>query len=223
MALNPENGQRIGRKALLTALKGLVKTRVKAVDIDEYVKNLRDESDRGAMILAATLIDDALLTALERKTPNLNSRLRDIIFSGDGSLSSFSKRINFAEASGTIDADTATMIHTIRDIRNAAAHAHTSIDFSTKQVVELLATVVGINERISDFETWPRTNVRNYYLQICGFLADLVVNEDSSPDHPNAFVRTLRASDWSEHDPSRNISPVVERLIDLGDQTKPKP
>lgn len=175
MALNPETGQRIGRDALLQQLTKLSKIRASADDIDEHVSRLRAESDRGVMILAATMLDDALRTALARIIPRANSRTKSQIFSNDGPLSTFSKRIIFAEAAGLISPIVAKQINVVRQIRNVAAHAHAAVDFSLNEVKQALATMFQDNEMGDDFETWSQAKVRNFYLQICGYIADHLI------------------------------------------------
>lgn len=64
MAINPETGQRMGSEALVTRLKALGKVRMNAVIADEHIARQRGESDRGLTILAATMVEDALVAAL---------------------------------------------------------------------------------------------------------------------------------------------------------------
>jgi DNA-binding MltR family transcriptional regulator len=147
MANNPQSNHRFGKDELLRRLTGLIKVRPNANDIEEHVARLQAESDRGVMILAATMLDDALLTALGRTMPNASRSLRDQIFSNDGPLSAFSKRITFAEALGLISPVVARQTNVIRKIRNVAAHAHAAVDFSLDEVKQALATMFEDNEK----------------------------------------------------------------------------
>lgn len=202
MALDPQTGHRIGRDELLQRLTKLSKIRASTDDIDEHIARLKAESDRGVMILAATMLDDALLTALGRALPRANSKMRSEIFSNDGPLATFSKRIMFAEAAGLISPIVAKQMNVIRRIRNAAAHAHAAVDFSLDEVKQALATMFQDNEKSDDFETWSQAKVRNFYLQICGYLADHLIGgaggleaAAQSPDAIHGLYRALKASD----------------------------
>ena len=207
VAINPETGQRISIDVLMQRLTKLSKIRANSDDIDEHVARLKAESDRGVMILAATMLDDALLTALGRVMPKANNRIRNQIFSNDGplsTLSTLSKRTIFAEAAGLITPTVAKQINVIRRIRNVAAHAHAAVDFSLDEVKQALATMFQDNEMGDDFETWSQAKVRNFYLQICGYIADHLiggagglVGAATSPDAIHGLFRALKASDLS--------------------------
>ena len=202
MPINPENGQRVGRDDVMSRLTKVSKIRANSDDIDEHVVRLRTESDRGVMILAATMLDDALLTALARLLPKANSRTRSQIFSNDGPLSTLSKRITFAEASGLTSPKVAKQMNVIRQIRNVAAHAHAAVDFSLDEVKHALATMFEDNEMGDEFETWSQSKVRNFYLQICGYMADRLIGgagglegAAKSPDAIHGMYRAIKASD----------------------------
>lgn len=205
--INPDTGQRMGREAILTELKALSKVRVKAVELDDDIQRLKKESDRGVMILAATLVEDALLTALERVVRCQNSTMREAIFGPDSPLGSFSRRIDFAVALGRINYNSRNELHTIRFIRNAAAHAHVEIDFDVPIIKAALGTLLTA-EQADDFETWPRKNVRNFYLQTCGLAADQIVGDIEGPDAVFAFFRTIKASDFSDLHPLNALHPA---------------
>ena len=197
MAISPETGQRLGREAIITKLKGLGKIRVTGVEINAHIERLKTESDRGVMILAATMVEDALVIALERRTIGVaNSELRKQIYEYDGPLGSFSKRILFAQALAIIDKSYAQQMHTIREIRNVAAHAHVQIDFSVEEIRHALGSMLR-PEQADDFETWPRPNVRNFYLQLCGYTADSLAGKLGSREGINGLYRAIKASDPS--------------------------
>lgn len=194
MAINPKNGQRFGREALLTRLKALSKIRMSGVTADDHVKRLRGESDRGVMILAATMVDDALVTALQHELKYANtSEMRDKLFAGDGPLSTFSKRINFAQALGVVPKAVAQQMHTVREVRNVAAHAHVDVDFSVQHVKDALGSLLR-DHQADDLETWPRENVRAFYLHLCGYMADSVLKRTGSGPTLNSIFIALRAA-----------------------------
>lgn len=205
MAINLKTGQRMGREAILAELKGLSKVRIEAVDIDDHIARLKSESDRGVIILAATLIEDALVTALERIVKCPDRKTRDRIFGPEGPLGSFSRRIDFAVVLGILAKDKAQGLHTIRFVRNAAAHAHVEIDFSVSVIKQALGTMLR-PDQADDLETWPRKNVRNYYLTLCGVYTDQIVGDAQSL---KGFFRTVRAGDYTELPPMGALAPYA--------------
>lgn len=203
MAINPDNGQRLGREAILRRLKALNKVRMSGVTADDHVKRLRGESDRGVMILAATMVEDALVTALQRELKHANtSEMRDKLFGGDGPLSSFSKRISFAQAMGMAPKEVCKQMHTVREVRNVAAHAHVDVDFSVQQIKDALGSMLD-DEKAVDLETWPRDYVRSFYLNLCGYMADSVLGPIGGPSMDAIFI-ALRASVLDDAPPSRD-------------------
>jgi len=200
VAINPQTGNRIGHEELRRRLTGLNKVKPTADD-EEHVKRLKAESDRGVMILAATMLDDALIVALGRTMPGANSKLKSEIFSNHGPLSTFSARITFAEALGLVSPIFARQMNIIRQRRNVAAHAHAAVDFSLEEVKQVLATMLDDKEG-DDFETWSQARVRNFYLQLCGYVTDRLIGgaggleaAATSPDAIFGLYRALKASD----------------------------
>ena len=99
------------------------------------------ESDRGAIILMATAIDDSLLAALKRNMSGLEAKELHSIFELDGLASSFSKRTKLAQAMGIIDRGTRLLIDLIREMRNACAHSRQALTFDSPVIIVALESV----------------------------------------------------------------------------------
>ena len=54
----------MNHETVIKDLKNLIGVQLESIDPERYVAQLRKESDRGAIILGATMIDDALAQAL---------------------------------------------------------------------------------------------------------------------------------------------------------------
>ena len=202
MAINPETGQRMGREAILTLVKGLSKVRLKAVDVDAHIARLKYESDRGAMILAATLVEDALLIALEQTVKCPNRELRDAIFTNDGPLASFSRRIDFALALGAIFKSYHQNINTIRFIRNAAAHSHVDVDFSTSEIKWALGTMLQDKSRQMTLKLGRAPTSETSICKCVACMRTGVVGTIGSGKWINGFFRAMKASDLGARSPS---------------------
>jgi DNA-binding MltR family transcriptional regulator len=68
---------------------------------------------------------------------SLSIEERDRLFTGTGPLSSFSTKIQLAYAMGIIGKKVRHDLDTIREMRNAMAHASKQINFETKEIVTL--------------------------------------------------------------------------------------
>ena len=100
----------------------------------------QDESDRGAILMAATNLEDILEYKILQQLPTLreDETARKQMFEQDGPLATFSRKIAMAYAMGFIDKPYRKLIDLAREIRNAAAHSRQPI---TVQVPEVKAAI----------------------------------------------------------------------------------
>lgn len=90
-------------------------------EFEEFVDEFKNESDRAAVILGASKLDQLLGMLLERHLlpcPSSNDQL----FTNNGPLGTFSSKIDLSFRLGIIDAEMCSCIHMIRRIRNSFAH-----------------------------------------------------------------------------------------------------
>lgn len=119
----------VTQPAYLRNLKALSRERYNMDGSDEDFHHAAQEfvreSDRGAIILVATGIEDMLEDRILQKLPALkeDEATRKRMFERDGQLASFSKKNEMAYAMGIIDAEYRDKIDLIREIRNVCAHA----------------------------------------------------------------------------------------------------
>ena len=105
-------------------------------------EEFKGESDRACVILAASLLDAAMLNILKNAlVPNPSSS--DSLFDGaNAPISTFSSRIDLLYRIGIISANMNRDLHLVRKIRNQFAHNITGCDFNESSVrdrVSLLA------------------------------------------------------------------------------------
>jgi DNA-binding MltR family transcriptional regulator len=90
-------------------------------DFEEFISEFGSESDRAAVILGASKIDQLLGSLLERYfLPSPTSE--DALFSNNGPLGTFSAKVDLSYRLGLIDAQFSKSIHLVRRIRNSFAH-----------------------------------------------------------------------------------------------------
>lgn len=98
--------------------------------------DLIDESDRGAAIVAAALLEDQLVNMLKEKMlldRMSQKQVRDI-FDLSGPLSNFSAKITISLAFGFIDKTTFNDLQIVRKLRNKFAHSKDQLSFDDADV-----------------------------------------------------------------------------------------
>jgi hypothetical protein len=123
-------------------------------DLRSAVLDMKGESDRGAIILSATSIEDILEIEIANRMPSLKSddQLQKKIFEGDGPISSFSRKIDMAYALGIIDKQYHGIINLIREVRNACAHARRPISLARPELQGVCKVIISdtINDLIDE-------------------------------------------------------------------------
>jgi hypothetical protein len=97
---------------------------------------IKTESDRGVAILAAALVEDSLLDAINAWL--LNTDDRNALYHDIGApFGTLRNKTVAAYALGICDKDMRDQIDIIRSIRNQFSHALRSIDFKNEDIVDL--------------------------------------------------------------------------------------
>lgn len=128
------------------------------IDLNPYFNStmriLMQESDRGAILLGVSQIDEVLRGLYERLTPSSisNSRKKEL-FNYSGPFGSISSKLDIALVLRILPKDLIEAIHKIRKIRNALAHKMESFELIEhyKELNEILALIgenadAGINK-----------------------------------------------------------------------------
>jgi hypothetical protein len=104
------------------------------------VDELESQTDRGAAIIGASLVESLLRQALESRmrvrTP-IEKRTAKGLFGTMGPLSSFSAKIDLGVLLGLYPEEVRGDLHRIRDVRNEFAHEHQPRDFGSPRIAEL--------------------------------------------------------------------------------------
>ena len=109
----------------------------------EHFEQYRDEThemrnDRGAAILLATNLENALQRAIAR-TLQVSQKTRKELFGLDSPVGTFSYKIIIAEVLRIIGPETRANLDTIRRIRNVFAHAKIPVSFETPAIIQACA------------------------------------------------------------------------------------
>jgi hypothetical protein len=109
---------------------------------------LRDETDRGAVIVAAALLEDALESMLLARLVPSPERDDELFHGPYAPLSTFSAKIDFAYRVGLIRLSVRSSLHLLRRIRNEFAHSATTGSFESQSVVSRLRELFKLNKDI---------------------------------------------------------------------------
>jgi DNA-binding MltR family transcriptional regulator len=143
-------------------------------ELTALLAELEAQTDRGAAIIAAAIVDDALSNALKSRLI-LTENLSDRLFSHEknGPLANFSAKIDIAAATGTLDKELCDYLHLIRRIRNRFAHSIEPLKFSDQQITAWCQTLMNDIKKYEKFE--PR---KRFVFSALGIAAILLIQKD---------------------------------------------
>src|ERR1700730_11592485 len=111
---------------------------------DQVLEELTTESDRGCILVAASVLndflEDVLRTALDTSSHALKHAVAPL-FGQMAPLSSFSAKIKLAYGLGLIPMYCFTDLEKIRRIRNVAAHEYSAMSFENQEIIEITRTL----------------------------------------------------------------------------------
>jgi hypothetical protein len=172
--------ERTGTEAALTALRTLINAQASTEHVPAFIDEIKAEkNDRGAAILAATNIENALGFALERRL-HVHSGQYERLFGWESSpLGTFENKIRIAYALDVFGEETKQNLYLIKAIRNAFAHAKIPIKFETDEVSDVcnffeLSALLPPCE-VSQ-EPPPFTRPRDKFFLSCDHIAQNLVN-----------------------------------------------
>ncbi len=170
----------------------------------DHLNDLVTESDRGAVIVGADILDAKLLSLLESKfIDGFSNTKKKEIFDFSGPLGSLSSKINMAYAFGFISETTRNSAHTLRDMRNLAAHTNAS--FSLRDNSTQIRRVYELGDGVP-------VAINRMALEV--LVKDLVsraldINLD---DGRKAFETPIQVLDYLDENPNL-IKPIDEKVF----------
>lgn len=121
-----------------TKLRDLRLRAPKPADVAEINLQIKTEhNDRGAAMLAATLLENTLRWAIFRRFVEVAyrfSRQSTAYFDNNGMLSTFDAKLKFGDTLNTLGPVTLSNLDLIKHIRNTFAHSGIPITFSTPEI-----------------------------------------------------------------------------------------
>lgn len=163
-------------------------------DLEDYVEALKIESDRGAIILFATQLEDMLLYRIKRSLTGFTPEEADSFFGSDGPCGSFAAKIKLAKGVGIINFGTQTHLEMVRHMRNACAHAPSNLSFASPLIREAALSFL-TDDAISSYEGATQSEIRDSFMAMCTMLYAIILNGDPQGgiDLLNKVVEQLAA------------------------------
>ena len=132
-------------------------------DLDAFDTRLHGESDRGAVLIAAALLDAQLESLFRRRLKHHQDRLLGI----DGSLATFANRTRLARALEWIDVETEHDLDIVRNIRNRFAHSfEQDLTFENDEIQGWCTSLHLIQAYLRGFDSANERLLHNYSFEV---------------------------------------------------------
>jgi hypothetical protein len=116
------------------SLRALSKKMPPTSEVASIIDALKQDSDRTAAIVAASLLESTLEKMLISRFHVRNKDFLSRLFNNRGPAADFNSKILIAQAFGVISPTAADEFQAVRHIRNAFAHARVEVTFETPEV-----------------------------------------------------------------------------------------
>lgn len=152
-------------KNTLTALKAYYRKPFEPIDTKAVFDDLEKESDRAAVIIMGSILEDSLalslMTSLKmRKCKDRKEleQLHERVFGFNGPIGSFSEKIITAFAFEAIERETYDQLTIIRELRNACAHSQEPLNFQMPVLSNYCANLFAAdNDPFTEYNGDPKT------------------------------------------------------------------
>ena len=124
-----------------------------SLDPRGFYDQMEAESDRGAVIVSVSLLDELLCNLLKAKLLPSLEKCDELFESAFSPFSSFSAKIDLAYRLGIIGHNLRSSLHLLRKLRNDFAHASIIKGFDHPSTQNRIRELVKLNTRILDIVT----------------------------------------------------------------------
>jgi len=105
--------------------------------LEIFLQDVAGDNDRSAAITLATLVDDGLGLSIKARLIPMSNTFLDRLYSEEGPLGSFNKKIHMGFALGLYGQQTCSDLHITRRIRNRFAHTFDASTFDDEKIALL--------------------------------------------------------------------------------------
>lgn len=192
MSAKTTQGESGNRKVVIDALGHFQKQGSLRDNPEDVADMLTGESDRGAVIIVGTLIEDLLGDMIIAKLPNGDAMRKELTRQG-GALNTFNDKIAVAVAMNLLNQKTVDALDVVRSMRNACAHSRKNISFKTPELLEALTLLVGDETAKFLRETSNRLFIRAVFAMVAAYFFKLLSGstQKQAQAHVNAMSDDL--------------------------------
>jgi len=198
MTRSPKKERRDALEALRRFLNNQISLDDSLAEIFEFENAAEPEryADRAAALISASVLEEALRTAILTHFILLDDTAQNQIFAGsegNGPLSTFSARIRVGFALGIYGPDMKADLETIQLVRNVFAHSRRHLEFSSRPVA-LVCDQLIFPKKFPWGGLAPKpTSDRDMFIQVAKIFATYLI---SAPE--DAPRRYLEMKGWEE-------------------------
>ncbi len=132
---------------------------------DRLDAELEGQSDRAAVILVSTVIEDALERRIRLEMRTMTDKEADDLFGFEKPLGTFSARISIGWAMSIYGGRTKRDLNHIRALRNACAHSRFPLTFAEE--LAPVARLLSLPEFISDLSEHDKSDPKRRFVATC--------------------------------------------------------
>jgi mannitol operon repressor len=147
-----------------------IKSEPEVNELGEFLNSFNKESDRGAVLLAASILDEWLLEIIQSYLIN-DKVSKELLLGFSAPLGTFSAKTKAAYSLGLIEKNEYDEINIIRKIRNEFGHSWKGVSFDTPKIEKECNKLEWLGP-IDD--TVKRTNRSKFNFTIAILLTDLL-------------------------------------------------
>lgn len=130
------------REMKLPTLADLSRTPATEEELKQVFDLLETESDRGCALIAGSLLENTLAMTINCHLADCGEQFRKKLYGGsDAPLGTFASKIKMGRALAIYDKRVQKSFETVKDIRNAFAHALRPLDFTNPTIVSHVETL----------------------------------------------------------------------------------
>lgn len=139
-------------------------------ELSDFLAEFNKESDRGAALNAAAVLDEWLGNILKEFFVD-NKSSKKILDGFNAPLGTFSARVTAAHALGLIEDNEIKEINIIRSIRNEFGHKWKGVSFENQKIKDLTNNLPWLGPKELETESTPRTR---FNVAVAILLTDLL-------------------------------------------------
>ncbi|KAF7763329.1 hypothetical protein PUND_b0698 [Pseudoalteromonas undina] len=158
------------RTIKLLCIRTIMKSEPETMELSEFLSEFNKESDRGAALNAAAVLDDWLGNILGEFFAD-NRSGKDLISGFNAPLGTFAAKVTAAHALGLIQDNEFREITLIRKIRNEFGHSWRGVSFESDKVAHLVNQLPWCGSPEFEAKSTPRARFNSV---IAILLADLM-------------------------------------------------